>query len=299
MTEGDSPTVARRRLRMALRESRDAQGLTQQQVADEMEWSLSKVIRIENGDVSISPNDLRPLLSYFGIKDRTQISSLLSDARIARTRQRKAWYQDPKFREELTDTYRRLIEYEAEATEIRYYSVYFMPGPIQVPAYSAALMQLWDGEMSQSKIDRLLEARKQRGDALMTRARERSVKLFLLLDESVLTRPIGGPTVFANQLGELLRLAVDRVVDIRMIPFTLNAPVTNNASFDLLMLGPRDEGLILYHENGLTDELVEEKQTTSRHLDRYDKVWHQAQNEDDTIAFIRQRIDALGAIDTD
>src|ERR671926_1562016 len=102
MPEGDSPTVARRRVRLAIREARDAAGLTQSQVAEAMEWSHSKVIRIENGEVSISPNDLRPLLNYLGVKDRTVVADLVADARIARTRQRQAWYQTPRFREHLT-----------------------------------------------------------------------------------------------------------------------------------------------------------------------------------------------------
>ncbi|SNY57323.1 helix-turn-helix domain-containing protein [Paractinoplanes atraurantiacus] len=58
MADGDSPTIARPRMRIALREAREAADVTQVQVADEMEWSLSKVIRIENGDVAISQNDL-------------------------------------------------------------------------------------------------------------------------------------------------------------------------------------------------------------------------------------------------
>src|SRR5689334_18400759 len=69
MAEGDSPTVARRRVRMALREAREAAGYTQHEVADEMEWSLSKVIRIENGDVSIAPNDLKPLLNFLNVRN--------------------------------------------------------------------------------------------------------------------------------------------------------------------------------------------------------------------------------------
>src|SRR4029453_14254658 len=84
MAEGDSPTIARRRVRLALREARERADLTQLQVAEEMEWSLSKVIRIENGDVSISPNDLKPLLGYLGIKDRALIAALIADAKIAR-----------------------------------------------------------------------------------------------------------------------------------------------------------------------------------------------------------------------
>jgi len=298
MADAVSPTVARRRVRLALREARDEANLTQQHVADEMEWSLSKVIRIENGDVTIAPNDLRPLLALLGVKDKATVSALLVDARIARTRQRQAWHQKPQFREVLSDSYRKLIEYEAEATAIRYFSIYFIPGPLQLPSYAAALMRLWSDEITEETIQGLLEARQRRGEALLSRVG--SVELFVLLDESVLMRPIGGADIFTDQLRELHRLASEGAIRLRMVPFTLDAPVTNNASFDLLSLDPRDEeGMLLYHENGLTDEVVETKSITRRHRNRYDKVWHEALDESDTIDFIQKRINDLEAVATD
>lgn len=293
MAEAVSPTVARRRVRLALREAREAAELTQQQVADEMEWSLSKVIRIENGDVSIAPNDLRPLLTYLGVKDKGMISSLLIDARIARTRQRQAWYQRPQFREVLTESYRKLIEYELDATAIRYFSIYFIPGPLQLPSYAEALIKLWASEMP-DRVALTLEARQRRRQALFDRAG--SVELYVLLDESVLMRPIGGPAIFADQLRELERIASAGIVRLRMIPLAIEAPMTNNASFDLLSLGENAaEGMLLYHENDLTDEVVETQATTERHRNRYDLVWQEALDEADTIAFVRKRIDELVA----
>ena len=62
MAEGGSPLVQRRRLRTELRTARQVSGLTQEQVAREMEWSPSKIIRIENASSGISSNDLKALL---------------------------------------------------------------------------------------------------------------------------------------------------------------------------------------------------------------------------------------------
>lgn len=129
MAEGDSPTVARRRVRLAIREAREAAELLQSQVAEEMEWSLSKVIRIENGDVSISINDLRGLLGLFGVRDKETVNALLADARIARTRNRPqpSWWQEPRFRDQMSDSLRVYIEYECEASEIRSFAIYYLP----------------------------------------------------------------------------------------------------------------------------------------------------------------------------
>jgi transcriptional regulator with XRE-family HTH domain len=294
MAEGDSPTVARRRVRLAIREARDAAGLTQSQVAEAMEWSHSKVIRIENGEVSISPNDLRPLLNYLGVKDRVVVADLVADARIARTRQRQAWYQAARFREHLTPATLRLIEYEAEATAIRYFQVYFMPGPLQLPDYAAALMAKYDEELPADSISAAVEARRMRRETILSRLG--TLEIFILLDESVLRRPIGGPSVFVEQLRELHRLSIDGHVQIRMIPFSADVPLTNNATFDLLSLGSNTaQGEVLYRESGMSDEIVEDKATTSRHHARYQKIWQEAATEGDTIDFIRGRIENLEA----
>src|SRR4051812_41553314 len=141
MAEEVSPAVARRRLRLALRDARERAGKTQQEVAEQMEWSLSKVIRIEAGDNTIAPNDLRPLLAFVGIKDRTVVNDLMAIAKIARKRQRQAWFQKPEYREHLTYAMRQQIEYEAEPEAIWYWSVFYMPGPLQTPEYAHANLE--------------------------------------------------------------------------------------------------------------------------------------------------------------
>ena len=289
MTDLGSPTIARRRVRLALREARETAALTQQQVADEMEWSLSKVARIENGGVSIAPNDLRPLLSLVGIVERTRVAALMEDARVARLRL-PAWHQAPGLREHLTDAFRSLVEYEAEAVAIRYYSIYFIPAVLQTDAYAKAQIALLGAESPRAEIEARLSARKRRREALMSRPDR--PRLLALLDESVLRRPIGGAAVFAAQLRQLSSLALRGTVEVRMIPFSLDAPVTNNASFDLLSLNTTRENMVLYRESGLADELIEDGPTTLRHRARFDKVWSEAISEKATADFLNRQAES-------
>jgi len=307
MAEGDSPTVARRRVRMALREAREAAGYTQQQVADEMEWSLSKVIRIENGDVSIAPNDLRPLLNFLQVKDRARITELVEDAKVARTRQRQAWYQKTEYRNHLTGPLLRLIEFEAEANFIHSYSVFHLPGPLQIREYSTALIETWSEEIEPDQIKFRLAARKLRHEAVVARAG--SLRITALLDESVFRRPVGGSTVLKSQLQELLRMSGLGLLRIRVLRFDAEVPMSYNAGFDILFLGADGDlsNAVMYRETGTTDEILEDvaigKANASgppplgpvaRHYDRYQKLWNAADSEDDTIAFIERRIRELG-----
>jgi transcriptional regulator with XRE-family HTH domain len=294
MDEVVSPTVARRRVRLALREAREAADLTQLEVAEEMEWSLSKVIRIENGDVSIAPNDLKPLLAFLGIRDRVRINALIADARVSRMRQHVAWWQQSEFKE-LSDPLRRYIEYEAVATEIRSFYIRYLPGPLQLPEYAAALTGPFVEEVPARKIDAVIEARRLRREALLSRLP--SMAYFTVLDEAVFQRSTGGPVVFAAQLRELLRLADKGLVRIRMLPFSLDMPIANNASFDVLSLGRGAMGNeVLYRENGMTDELIEDRATASRHLNRFNQLWQVSTDEADTIAYIGRRIKELESI---
>ncbi|MEV4637859.1 helix-turn-helix transcriptional regulator [Actinoplanes sp. NPDC049548] len=299
MAEGDSPTVARRRVRLVLREAREAAGYTQLDVAEQMEWSLSKVIRIENGDVTIAPNDLRPLLNFLNVKDRAQVADLLATAKIARTRQRQAWYQKPEFREHLTDGLRRLIEYEAEATSVHTYSVFHIPSLLQIPSYSSALIQMWRDEVTEEQRHYRLEARRIRREAMLSRIGP--LRMTAVLDESVFLRAVGGPQIFADQLEEILRLEERQLVSIRMFPFTADTGLSYDAGFDILFLGDEDEETetgdkvhaVMYRETGTTDEVVEDKSLVTRHYARYRKLWEAATHEDETVDFVRKRVREL------
>jgi transcriptional regulator with XRE-family HTH domain len=68
----ESRTVLRRRLREQLRRLRSGARLTQEQVAEHLSWSLSKVVRIEAGTVNVSSADLDKLLDLYGITSQSE-----------------------------------------------------------------------------------------------------------------------------------------------------------------------------------------------------------------------------------
>src|ERR1041385_304527 len=83
MSPMPAPSADRRRLRTILRREREGVHMTQDQVAIAMDWSLSKVIRIESGSVSISTNDLRALLDLYQVSVPAQREELIGLARAA------------------------------------------------------------------------------------------------------------------------------------------------------------------------------------------------------------------------
>lgn len=89
MTTGQDASTQRQRLRIELRHERQLVRLTQKQVARAMDWSPSKMLRIEAGVVSISVTDLRALLTYYNIQDKRRTEELINLARAARMKSRK------------------------------------------------------------------------------------------------------------------------------------------------------------------------------------------------------------------
>ena len=250
-----------------------------------MAWSLSKVMRIESGDVTITPNDLRPLLSYVGIDDPAEVADLIDDARSARSRNRRSWYQRAEFRAHLSDSVRDLLEYEAEAATIQSFRVFYAPAVLQTPGYTAALL----ADQAPGGVQALIEIRRRRRAAVQ--ARLSGDHHLVLLDQSVFERLIGGPAVLAEQLRELRSVVVRGAAAIRMLPFDLDTRIANNAGFDLISVD--GAGDVLYRENGTVEEVVEDDSTTEQHLSHFRQLWRAAWDEATTVDFIGCRIATL------
>src|SRR5215475_5699608 len=133
MSNVDSPAVARRRVRLALRAFRTSKKLTQSQVAKAMDWSLSKVIRIEKGEVNVSPSDLKVLLEHLEVTDPATVEELLDDVRLSRS---ERWAISGEDRENLTPALIEMLQFEGEAIAVRQYHNLLLPGPLQTSAYA-------------------------------------------------------------------------------------------------------------------------------------------------------------------
>ena len=137
-----SPVVQRRRLRTELRRARLDADLTQEQVATAMDWSLSKLIRIENGTVGISTNDLKAILAHYKITDDRHTAEMLALSRGARERSWWSAYRDSSPR------LIQLIEYESASFIIRNFQPMLIPGLLQTGEYAATMIRNLDPQAS-------------------------------------------------------------------------------------------------------------------------------------------------------
>ncbi|MGH3977188.1 MAG: Scr1 family TA system antitoxin-like transcriptional regulator, partial [Pseudonocardiaceae bacterium] len=128
------PAIHRRRLRSELRNAREAAGMTQRDVAAAMDWSQSKLIRIESGAVNISTNDLRALLHHYNV-DSTRIDALVDVARAGREMTRWSIYKDVASPELIA-----FLGYESSASIIRTFEPFLVPGLLQTEEYARTVI---------------------------------------------------------------------------------------------------------------------------------------------------------------
>jgi transcriptional regulator with XRE-family HTH domain len=212
MAGSPSPAVQRRRLRAELRRTRLEADLTQDQVAAAMDWSLSKLIRIENGSVGISTNDLRAILQYYKITDSDRIAELIAMARVARER---SWWSE--YREVASRPVLQVIEYEAAAIISRNFQPQVVPGLLQTEEYARAVLGQLNPQSSQEQIDSLVNIRMRRQELL---DRADPPLQFFIMDEAVVRRLVGGKAVMLRQLRRLIEVSAKPNVTVEVVPFS-------------------------------------------------------------------------------
>ncbi|MFI5895503.1 helix-turn-helix domain-containing protein [Actinoplanes sp. NPDC051513] len=291
--QGESPAVARRRVRLALRRARDAKGLSQGAVAASVGWSLSKVQRIESGDNAISGTDLRALLNLYGITDDEEVEQLLEEARISR---RQRWWATPEFREHLTPGTMQLLQFEAEAVAIRSYQSVVVPGPFQIPAYARLLLGWFNKSLTEEQRRVRFDVRMQRRERLLESPD--SPQYYLILDESVLKREVGGLEVMAQQLEFLAELAGRPGIHVRIVPLNKGAMLGTVGQFTVLDLAEDEDDAVLYRESFAADFISHDRREIAVHREMFEFFWLQSLNDEKTIraisaeaASLRARID--------
>ncbi|WP_433212806.1 helix-turn-helix domain-containing protein [Dactylosporangium sp. CS-047395] len=266
MAADDSPAGARRRLRLALRKAREVAGLTQGDVGDALHWSLSKVQRIESGDVTISVTDLAALLRLLEVTDADQVDRMTNDARLARKR---GWWDRAPYRDYLTPALSKVVQYELTASEIRVFQFAVFPGLLQDEKYADAIFTVVEHASAEVRRTKL-EIRMRRKEGVW--GREEPPRYLVILDEFLLERSFSDPSVAVRQFEVLLTLIRQRPeVIVRLLPKE-QARFLLLGAFSIYSFGD-EEDAALYREFSITDEIVHDTVEVGKYRLRFEQMW--------------------------
>ncbi|MFE1949365.1 helix-turn-helix domain-containing protein [Streptomyces sp. NPDC059524] len=260
MTE-KSAAVLRLRLRAELRKARITAGLTQREVADRMEWSPSKLIRIEAGEVGISVNDLRPLVAAYGISDRRKLEELLEMARGSRR------MPFSEYRDMFSKDFMQFLALESAASVNRQFGSLVIPGLLQTEEYMRAVIGAFSKDVPEERIERGVEARLARQEVLEPAG---NCEFVFILDESVVRRVAGGRGVMRAQLEHLAELAGRPNITLQILPFSIGAHPGIQGPFTLFEFKDEamEDALFLEDSRGITTA-GNSSEETRRYLERF------------------------------
>lgn len=254
------PTVARELLRQRLRELREARNLSPASVATHTGWSISKLSRIENGEVTVQPLEVRALLSYYGIDDADEVAAL---ARLSQDSRTRLWYSQHK----LAGDFRRFVAFEYEAATINIWQLLFVPGLLQTEEYARAITALsMRRRPDDTEVMARVRLRMDRQRAFRARlSLPHPPRIVAVIDESVLRRPVGGPDALRRQLDHLLDLAsIEETYTIAVAPLDLVHHSGLGGNFELLQFRAGKPADVLFVEAaGGMDSLTTESEKTS------------------------------------
>jgi transcriptional regulator with XRE-family HTH domain len=279
-----SPTVRRRRLGLVLRRLREQASLTGEEVGAAIERSGSWVSRVETGRVGLRSRDLTDLLSLYGVSDPAFSAELLS---LAREGKQRGWWS--RFADTLEGQYANYIGFESEAAELLIYETVVINGLLQTEQYARALFgATMNPPNTQNMIEQKVKVRMER-QGLLTRSKP--LKVWAILDESVLHRRIGGDETHQAQLKHLNEMGLLPNVTIQIVPFDAVANPGMIGSFTIVRFPSADDPDIVYIE-GVTGDIFAESEDALSYHEVFDHLRAAALSPTDS----RHRVSQMGEV---
>src|SRR5512146_587518 len=223
----EGPVAARVRLGARLRSLREEAGISREAAAAAIRSSTTKVSRMELGRTAVKERDLAGLLALYGVSDEAEREAMLA---LCRQGSGRGWWQG--YGDAVPAWMRHYVGLEQAAVLIRSYDVQYIPGLLQAPAYARAVFALPGGPVGE-RAERLLEVRVRRQEILH---REQPPRLWAVIDEAALRRPIGGAAVMRAQVEHLLEVTRLRHVNVQVLPFRAGGHHAGGGPVTLLRL---------------------------------------------------------------
>jgi transcriptional regulator with XRE-family HTH domain len=251
---GGGPTVQRLLVGAKLRRLRTDMGLSREEAAEAIRASEWKIHRLENGQVGFKERDLVDLLERYEVTDPDEVEELLTLAREANT---PGWWQ--RYGDVLPQWFRSYVDLESAAALIRTYEGQYVPGLLQTDDYIRAVVQGAHLDESSEEVGRRVRLRMARQTVL---TREHPPRLWAVVDEAALRRPVGGPGVMKGQLERLIDAAELPNVTLQVLPLDVGAHPAMVGSFSVLR----------FPDQELPDVVYLEHLTGATYLNRPDEV---------------------------
>lgn len=259
----DPSSSPRALLGAELRHAREKAGLSQEELGQRLFVSGSFVGQLEAGTRRMQPDVARLLDEVLGTEDFFQRNC----GAAARSR--------------YPDHFAEAAEAEAEATAIKQYATLLVPGLLQTPAYAAAVFRAYKPTATDEEIDTLVTLRVQRSRLL---DHPTTPMLWVVLDEAVLRRPVGGDMVMTETLLHVAELARRHRIITQVLPFRAGAHAAMDGPLKLMDFS--DAPPLSFVEAPDMGKLLDDPATVARHEHLFSLLLADSLSRADSLALI-------------
>jgi len=272
-------TVLRMMLGGQLRRLREAAGITPEQAGVEIRASRSKISRLETGRVGLKGRDVRDLLTLYGVTDEA-VENFLALVRQSNT---PGWWA--KYNDILPGWFEPYLGLESAASTIRSFEIQFVHGLFQTEDYARAVTRPGRKGAPAGEIEDWVRLRLSR-QAL--HARQKPPRIWSVMDEAVLRRPVGEAAVMRAQLRHLIEAAAMPHVTLQVVPFSRGRHAAESGSFTVLRFEERDLPDVVYLEQLTGAIYLDQRSDVEQYLEVVDELSGEALTPDATTRFIEQ-----------
>ena len=281
------PTALRIMLGVHLRRLREEAGITRTDAGWAIRGSESKISRLELGRVGFKVRDVDDLLTLYKLKDPDERERLLN---LAREANNPGWWQ--RYDDLTPNWFHSYLGLEMAADLIRTLELQFVPGLLQTPEYARAVVQLGHQEkpLQRPEQERRVALRVGRQQVL---TRQRPARLWAVIDEGVLHRPIGSKAILKAQLEFLIEASRRHNVTLQIVPFDKGGYTATGGAFTLLRFNDTDLPDIVYIEHLTSAVYLDKREDLDAYVVTMDAVSISAAQPRETEGFLRRAIDLL------
>ncbi|MFJ1746181.1 helix-turn-helix domain-containing protein [Streptomyces sp. NPDC088116] len=274
---GTAPTVLRIVLGKRLAALRESAGVTREAAAQVLDVTPLTVRRMENSEVSLKLPYVRLLLQAYGVA-QTEAEEFIE---LVKAANRPGWWH--RYRDALPSWFSAYISLEDEASLIRTYEPHYIPGLLQTEDYARAVLKV-GAHRNAEELERRVALRIKRQQLL---AKPDAPILWILMEEAVLLRPVGGAEVMRNQVDRLLEATELPNVTLQIMPFSVGPHLGAFGPFHLFRFDIPELPDVVYTENLTGAVYMEQRPDIAAYLEVLDNMSARAAPVDGTRAFLQ------------
>ncbi|MEV4142996.1 helix-turn-helix transcriptional regulator [Amycolatopsis sp. NPDC049691] len=274
------PTARRMILGSQLRRLREEAGITRQQAGYNIRGSESKISRLELGRVGFKECDVTDLLTMYGVEDPTERQTFLD---MVKQSNEPGWWR--RFGDTMPNWFTDLVGLEEAAARIQIWEPLYVSGLLQIEPYARAIFSHGRPEMADERVDQLVALRMRRQKMF---SRPDAPRVWMVLDESVLYRPIGGVKVLKQQIEYLLEMSALPHVSVQVLPYSRSGLSAEHA-FSLLRFGEPELPNIAYVEYLTGAHYIEKREEIEKYSRALDMLAVDAETPERSRALLAKR----------